>query len=255
MSKLNWKSFNIYITFKFCADRFPFVALENGGGAFVIPYLIVLLVVGKPVYFLEMALGQFSSRGSVKVYDCVPAMRGVGVGQVVSIAIVATYYSSLMALTLSYFADSFQAILPWSYCKEEWGSCIPSLHEDNANMTWSNTTQSSAELYFTRDILKSKDDISDGIGTPSWTLVMFLAISWSIVFLILVKGVKSSGKASYVLAIFPYFVLSILLARAVTLPGAFNGIKYFLAPQWDRILDPKVWYAAVTQVFFSLSVW
>lgn len=237
-------------------DRFPFVALENGGGAFVIPYLIVLLVIGKPVYFLEMALGQFSSRGSVKVFDCVPAMRGVGVGQVVSIAIVATYYSSLMALTLSYFADSFKSMLPWSYCKEEWGSCIPSLHEEKgANMTWSNETQSSAELYFLKDILKSKENIDDGLGTPDLTLVAFLALSWAIVFLILIKGVQSSGKASYVLAIFPYFVLSILFGRAVTLPGAFNGIKYFLTPQWDRILDPKVWYAAVTQVFFSLSVW
>ena len=74
------------------------------------------------------------------------------------------------------------------------------------------------------------------------------------VFIILVKGVKSSGKASYVLAIFPYVVLSILLARALTLPGAMNGVKYFLAPQWNKILDPKVWYAAVTQCFFSLSV-
>lgn len=52
--------------------RFPFIALENGGGAFVIPYIIVLLVVGKPIYFMEMVVGQFSSRGSVKVFDCVP---------------------------------------------------------------------------------------------------------------------------------------------------------------------------------------
>lgn len=56
--------------------RFPFIALENGGGAFLIPYLIVLILVGKPVYYLEMLLGQFSSRGSVKVYDFVPIMRG-----------------------------------------------------------------------------------------------------------------------------------------------------------------------------------
>lgn len=85
-------------------------------------------------------------------------------------------------------------------------------------------------------------------------LVGFLAVSWTLVFLILVKGVKSSGKAAYVLAIFPYVVLSILLARALTLPGALNGIKYFLTPQWDKIFEPQVWYAAVTQVFFSLSV-
>jgi solute carrier family 6 (neurotransmitter transporter, glycine) member 5/9 len=56
--------------------RFPFVALENGGGAFVFPYIVVLLVVGKPIYFMEMVIGQFSSRGSVKVYDFAPAMRG-----------------------------------------------------------------------------------------------------------------------------------------------------------------------------------
>lgn len=81
-----------------------------------------------------------------------------------------------------------------------------------------------------------------------------LAISWFIVFLIVFKGIKSSGKAAYFLAIFPYVVLLILLIRSLTLPGAFNGIKYFFTPQWDRILDAKVWYAAVTQVFFSLNV-
>lgn len=57
--------------------RFPFVALENGGGAFLIPYLVVLFIIGRPIYYLEMLLGQFSSRGSVQVYDMVPAMRGI----------------------------------------------------------------------------------------------------------------------------------------------------------------------------------
>lgn len=57
--------------------RFPFTALENGGGAFLIPYLIVLFIVGRPIYYMEMCIGQFSSRGSAKVYDMVPAMRGI----------------------------------------------------------------------------------------------------------------------------------------------------------------------------------
>lgn len=56
--------------------RFPFTALENGGGAFLIPYLIVLFLVGKPIYYLEMIIGQFSSRGAVKVWDLCPALRG-----------------------------------------------------------------------------------------------------------------------------------------------------------------------------------
>lgn len=56
--------------------RFPFTALENGGGAFLIPYLIVLSIIGRPLYYMEMIIGQFSSRGSIKVYDMVPALRG-----------------------------------------------------------------------------------------------------------------------------------------------------------------------------------
>lgn len=56
--------------------RFPYTAYENGGGAFLIPYLIVLLFIGKPLYFLEMAMGQFSSYGSVKVWEIVPILKG-----------------------------------------------------------------------------------------------------------------------------------------------------------------------------------
>ncbi|EDS33814.1 amino acid transporter Ag_AAT8 [Culex quinquefasciatus] len=343
--------------------RFPFIALENGGGAFVIPYIIVLLLVGKPVYYMEMIIGQFSSRGSVKVYDCVPALRGdyvllqcqfrkyfkidqackhsictlcIGYGQVLSIAIVSTYYASLMATTLKYLFESFQKILPWATCDERWaGFCIPSggagasagdalnstitaaaLSASNATsavmsvgygelymicvlityysslmaligrymwdsfkspLPWAHCQpewgtgcvpatarqyagngtvgrMSSSELYYKRVVLKELDNIDDGIGLPDWQLTLFLCLSWSIVLLVLIRGVKSAGKASYFLALFPYLVITILLVRACTLPGAINGIIYFLKPQWDKILDPKVWYAAVTQCFFSLSI-
>ena len=56
--------------------RFPFTAYENGGGAFLIPYLIVLIFIGRPLYFLELAMGQFSSKSSVKVWDMSPFFRG-----------------------------------------------------------------------------------------------------------------------------------------------------------------------------------
>lgn len=56
--------------------RFPFTALENGGGAFLFPYIIVLLVIGRPLYYLEMVIGQFSSRNSINVFDMVPIFRG-----------------------------------------------------------------------------------------------------------------------------------------------------------------------------------
>lgn len=69
-----------------------------------------------------------------------------------------------------------------------------------------------------------------------------------------ISGIKSSGKVAYFLAIFPYVVMLILLVRACTLEGAGDGMLYFVKPQWDKIFEAKVWYAAVTQVFFSLTV-
>ncbi|XP_058830523.1 sodium-dependent nutrient amino acid transporter 1-like isoform X2 [Topomyia yanbarensis] len=238
--------------------RFPFIALENGGGAFVIPYIIVLLLVGKPVYYMEMIIGQFSSRGSVKIYDCAPIMRGVGYGQLFSVIALITYYSSLMSLILSYMFDSFRSPLPWAECRPEWGpSCIDAVATTttDGNGTMVDMTRvSSSEFYFKRVVLKEISSIEDGIGLPDWQLTLFLCLSWSFVLLTLIKGVKSAGKASYFLALFPYVVMFILLVRACTLPGAVNGIIYFLKPQWDKILEPNVWYAAVTQCFFSLSI-
>jgi solute carrier family 6 (neurotransmitter transporter, glycine) member 5/9 len=56
--------------------RFPFTAYENGGGAFLIPYIIVLVVIGRPMYYLEMILGQFTSQGSVRIWEVAPILKG-----------------------------------------------------------------------------------------------------------------------------------------------------------------------------------
>ncbi|CAD7077283.1 unnamed protein product [Hermetia illucens] len=233
--------------------RFPFTAYENGGGAFVIPYIIVLIIIGKPLYYLEMTIGQFASRSSVKIWKACPLLKGVGIGQLFGTVSVISYYSSLIALTLYYFGVSFQAVLPWSTCLDEWmPNCIDSSPSNNTS--FQPGTLSSSELYFLRVVLREKYDISDGIGYPSWQLAICLAASWVVILLIIMRGVKSTGKASYFLALFPYVVMIALLIRAVTLDGAVDGIIYFLKPNWNELLNPKVWYSATTQLFFSLSV-
>jgi solute carrier family 6 (neurotransmitter transporter, glycine) member 5/9 len=74
-------------------------------------------------------------------------------------------------------------------------------------------------------------------------LTLYLLLAWSIVFLVIVRGVKSSGKVSYFLALFPYVVMITILVRGVTLDGSIDGILFFLKPQWGEILNPKVWYS------------
>lgn len=100
--------------------RFPFVAYQNGGGAFLIPYVLVLTFVGRPMYLLELAIGQFCSFGQVKVWDICPFFRGVGYGSAIGSFCWVTYCSSVMAVTFYYLFMSFQKELPWTYCNPEW---------------------------------------------------------------------------------------------------------------------------------------
>lgn len=88
----------------------------------------------------------------------------------------------------------------------------------------------------------------------NWNLVGFLVLSWFLVFIVVLKGVKSLGKASYVFTILPYIVLFTLLVKALTLEGSIDGIIFFFKPQWRKLLDISVWCEAIQQVFFSLNV-
>lgn len=89
-------------------------------------------------------------------------------------------------------------------------------------------------------MLKEYANIDDGIGSPDWKLTLCLLASWVLIYLTIMKGVKSSGKVAYFTAIFPYVVLLILLIRGVTLPGAWTGIKYFIEPKWEKLYEPSV---------------
>lgn len=95
-----------------------------------------------------MALGQFTSKGSVKALTVIPVMKGVGIGQQIATTCVVTYYCSLIALTLFFMIKSFAKQLPWAHCWEKWAesglNCI-----DAASSTGNRTNAtSSSELYF-----------------------------------------------------------------------------------------------------------
>jgi solute carrier family 6 amino acid transporter-like protein 5/7/9/14 len=89
-------------------------------------------------------------------------------------------------------------------------------------------------------VLHELDNIENGVGNPDWRLSLCLVFCWVFIFFALVKGVKSSGKVAYFTAIFPYVVMLILLVRGVTLNGAIDGIRYFVEPQWEKLLEPGV---------------
>ncbi|XP_055593646.1 sodium-dependent nutrient amino acid transporter 1-like [Uranotaenia lowii] len=239
--------------------KFPSTAFRNGGGAFVIPYLIVLLLVGRPVYYLEMVMGQFSSRGSVKVYDVSPIMRGIGVGQMIAMTIVISYYAATIALAIRYFFASFSSELPWASCDPSWTdvNCVASgSMEARPIFNGSDLPiRTSAELYYKRTVT-GEDFLAGGndIGLPDWRLGLCLLFIWVCITVMLIKGIKGSGKVAYFLAIFPYVVMISMAIYCFMLDGAMNGLLYFIKPDWNQLINPNVWKEAVSQCFFSLSI-
>lgn len=103
-----------------------------------------------------------------------------------------------------------------------------------------------------------KIKISEGIDLPNGLqpeLALTLFIAWVICFFCIWRGIKSTGKAVYVTAIFPYFVMTALFIRGITLPGAVEGIKFYLLPDFEKIwTDGQVWIDAGTQIFFSYAI-
>lgn len=102
--------------------RFPYLAYENGGGAFLIPYLVMLFLAGKPMYFMELALGQFGGTGPLTIWRCAPIMKGVGAAMVAGSIVVCIYYNVVMSYALYFITQSFQTVLPWTTCNPEWAN-------------------------------------------------------------------------------------------------------------------------------------
>lgn len=91
------------------------------------------------------------------------------------------------------------------------------------------------------------------MGPVKPTLALCVFGVFLLVYFSLWKGVKSTGKAVWVTALAPYFVLVVLLVRGVTLPGAGEGIRYYLTPQWEKLANTKVWIDA-GKLFLKFSL-
>ncbi|XP_009991199.1 PREDICTED: sodium-dependent proline transporter-like, partial [Tauraco erythrolophus] len=94
--------------------RFPYLCYRNGGGVFLIPYFIMLLVMGLPLFLMELSLGQYGAAGPIAVWKCCPLLKGVGVAMLVVSSLVSLYYNVVLAWAFYYLGSSFQSPLPWS---------------------------------------------------------------------------------------------------------------------------------------------
>uniref|UniRef100_A0A8C8J6H2 Transporter n=1 Tax=Oncorhynchus tshawytscha TaxID=74940 RepID=A0A8C8J6H2_ONCTS len=239
--------------------RFPYLCYKNGGGAFLIPYTIFLFGGGLPVFFLEVALGQYTSEGGITCWEKLcPIFTGIGYASIVIVSLLNIYYIVILAWGLYYLFQCFQPELPWAKCKNSWNTdrCVEdTIRKNKTLMLAANITNFTSPVteFWERNVLSISSGI-DEIGEVKWDLALCLLGVWVICFFCIWKGVKSTGKVVYVTATFPFVMLIILLIRGVTLPGASEGIKFYLYPDLQRLKDPEVWIDAGTQIFFSYAI-
>ncbi|MST64447.1 sodium-dependent transporter [Schaalia hyovaginalis] len=206
--------------------RFPGVAYSNGGGAFLIPYLVALIFVGIPMLWLDYSLGH-KFRGSPPW-----ALRRIRAGgefigwfQVLVCFVILVYYAAVIAWSAQYTIYS-------------------------VNQSWGDD----ALGFFTGDFLQvvGGDEFS---WTPVAAVAIPLALVWVFVLLILGRGLSKGVEAANKIFLPLLVVLFVaMVVRALFLDGAVEGLNAFFTPQWDSLSDPHVWLAAFSQVFYSLSV-
>ena len=206
--------------------RFPYVAYENGGGAFLIPYLFALLTAGLPLLVLEYAIGhRFRGSAPLAFRRLDPRAEWLGWWQVAVSFVIASYYAVVLAWASAY---------TWFSASLAWGD--------------------DAEAFFLGEYLRITDapgalgGLVAGVAGP-------LLLMWVLVIGIALAGVKG-GIERAVKVMMPLLVLSftVIVVRAVTLEGAGQGLDALFAPDFSRLTDSSVWVAAYGQIFFSLSI-
>ncbi|XP_018055365.1 PREDICTED: sodium- and chloride-dependent transporter XTRP3 isoform X1 [Atta colombica] len=230
--------------------RFPYLCQQNGGGAFLIPFFVMLILEGVPLFLIELGLGQRMRQGALGVWNTIhPWLGGIGIASCIVTFFVTLYYNVIITWCVYYLFNSVEAItikfgesLPWAKCPVLDGKPVEEC------------VKSSETAYFWyRTTLDAAPSIEDGQGLK-WWIVLCLLLSWIVVFFIVMKGIQSSGKVVYFTSMFPYLVLTIFFVRGITLEGASAGLAHMYTPKVEKLLEPTVWLDAATQVFYSFGL-
>lgn len=206
--------------------RFPYMAFDNGGGAFLIPYFFALLTAGIPILIMEFSIGH-KMKGSAPVTftKMRTGWQWLGWWQILISFVITIYYVAVIGWAINYFFFSFT---------RAWGA-------DTIG-------------FFVGDYL----GLSEGpfvLGGIRGSIMVTVLFTWLISFVAIFFGVKKGiERANKIFMPLLIIMLLVIVVRGVTLPGAAIGLDLLFKPDFSKIFDAKVWVAAYGQIFYSLSI-
>uniref|UniRef100_A0A669CZU6 Transporter n=1 Tax=Oreochromis niloticus TaxID=8128 RepID=A0A669CZU6_ORENI len=168
--------------------RFPYLCQSHGGGAFMIPFLILLVLEGIPLLHLEFAIGQRLRKGSVGVWRAInPYLTGVGIASLLVSFLVGMYYNTIMAWIMWYLFNSFQDPLPWSQCP---------LNANSTGLVAECARSTTVDYFWYRETLNTSAAIDDA-GGLQWWMVLALFAAWTLLYVCCIRGIETSGLLRY----------------------------------------------------------
>jgi NSS family neurotransmitter:Na+ symporter len=206
--------------------RFPYMVYENGGGAFLFAYLLILLGFGIPLVIMEVAFGQRSQTEVVQAFRNTAGAFGRFVGWLTIgvVTLIAGYYAAVIAWGLDFLMAS-------------------------PTLAWGNDAQS----FFHNQILGLTDSPAVW-GGFSWPVVLGLIAVYTAVYFSIYRGLKSLSWVVKWTVPLPFLFLLILFINSLFLPGSSEGFSYFLVPDWSQLTNSTLWKNALTQAFFSMNI-
>ncbi|HNX26311.1 MAG TPA: sodium-dependent transporter, partial [Phycisphaerae bacterium] len=216
---------------------FPYKLYKTGGGAFLIPYVIAMLFVGIPLLIAEFSLGHITQRSTPSAFARVKRPYAVvGWWQIILSFIIITYYAVILAWCGSFLVYSiegiFQGTLPWAGVGVE-------------------GVKNASEFFYGKYLGHTS---GFALGKMQLHVVVALFITWLAMYLCIFRGVKLVSKIVLWTVPLPWLMLLILTIRGLTLPGATQGMEYYLEPNFSQLADPQTWRLAFGQMFFSMSL-
>ena len=196
--------------------RFPYIAGENGGGAFVLLYLICVLILGIPVMLSEFSIGTYTRKGPVKAYAQFSKWwKLLGYNSIIVSTLISGFYYIVAGWSLYYFVASIDGTL---YSGEEFHSIF-----ENFTTSW---------------------------RQPFYTMIFILAT-----YIVVARGVRKGLErtAEWVMPIL-FVMLLVMTLRAATMSGAREGYEFFFKPDFSKAFTVKTIVSAIGQAFFSLSI-
>ncbi len=208
--------------------RFPYVCYKYGGGAFLIPYLFALFTTGIPLMILEFSLGHKMNAAAPTAFARVKKKyEWIGWFALGVSFIITCYYAVIMGWAANFLKFSLTL---------EWGQSYAETKE-----------------FFFGNFLGLTESIAHFGSIKGW-IVLALVFCWIWILASVWEGAKTVSKVVYVTVLLPWAILIVFMIRGLTLPGAFEGLRYYLTPDFSALLNLEVWAAAYTQAFFSLTL-